>query len=122
MSDRPVHQFIESSRAWWASDSSADDIIVSYAHHDGGCEWEFIIGWHDLGTGCIRHPRLDMFDDAWAAFTDERVNRFLTGLSTVLAGTTPSQAAVVELLQLCGFVDATPTEQPADLLDRDDPM
>ncbi len=117
MTDKTRMQFIQMSRAYYYSnqirEGIEEEINITKAHIDGGCDWEFNIVWRPLGGQSV--PRLEIFDDAWIAFAEipelfELFRNYDTSKQGEKTPLTPKQLCE-ELLEM-GFVDATPENPP----------
>lgn len=91
--------------AWYANRIDVDraEIMVSAAAHGGGCVWEFGVRVHDLGQ---HHPtaiRVEVFDDAFDAFTQARP--FFDALAAEKPTTLGEVRAILDRL---GARDTTP--------------
>ena len=111
--DGYAYGFVQFSRAWYAEAVSlgsdvTDEITVGQYSDDGGCRWEFVIGWHQLHRyrPSDISPRVDVFSDAWQAFAE--VPALFSRLST-LDSLTPAECC--KLLAELGFTDMTKVER-----------
>lgn len=88
--------------AWYKRVVGGQRVTVSKSADEGGCAWEFdIVLVRNIGL------RLEIFDDAYAAFTE------IAPLFAALAARPPGDlAAVCALLEEFGLPDVTPREDP----------
>lgn len=100
-----------SHEATYARIVEQPEIMIQGApDHTGGVLWEFGVRWHRLGSdtpGSLT-PRLEVFHDAWEAFTEPEVRQFLDWLARQGAQRKkPQSPDVVEVLLSLGFQDVT---------------
>lgn len=81
------------------------EALSSGGSHDG-VHWEFTISWRDLG-GVGPCPKVGVFDDAFAAFTE--IPEFFAGLEKLTSPIMPEH--VVALLDSLDFTDVTERER-----------
>ena len=99
--------FVWTSRAWYAKSAlrrdTVDEINVGMYYPDGGCDYEFILQWTNIGM------QIRVFYDAFIAFKD-----FAEMFSALpeMYPFNPSPEAVVDMLLELGYVDDTPTKNP----------
>ncbi len=116
MADKTRMQFVQMSRAYYRDSihrDAKDEISITEAHIDGGCEWEFSVKWHELGGASV--PRIEIYEDAWIAFAQipelfDLFREYDTSKPDEKVSLTPKRLCV-ELLGM-GFVDATPEHPP----------
>lgn len=103
--------FIHRSRAWYAAATprpdALDEVTFGWYAPDGGTSGEMQMHWAGLGGRIV--PRLLVYDDAWhalATFTD-----VITKLGEQ-DDANISPAHFCRILEECGFLDLTPTENP----------
>ena len=99
--------FIWSSRAWYAEAADCKhEISFGMYARGGGTTGEMHVKWHQVGGKWV--PRLECFDDAWAALSTFGDLLKEMGL---LDNVTPTEERFVEMLKRCGFKDMTAYEQ-----------
>jgi hypothetical protein len=82
------------------------EIMVAAVNPEGGARWEFGVRQHDLGS--IDAIRVEVFDDAFAAFTQARP------FFDALAAERPSTLAEVRtILDRLGAMDQTARTAPS---------
>jgi len=105
-------QFIQISRAWYASVSLPQDekievVMIGFYDSNGGTTGEFQVSWEYLGDKLV--PCLSAFDDAWNALL--HFNDLLKALADI-DGENISPDEFCRLLVNLGIEDATPTQIP----------
>lgn len=106
----PVRAFVHHNEAWYAHATlrpdTLDEVMIGLYHKDGGTSGEFAIRWMPLGDNPMSPaPRLEAFDDSWAAlakFPD--LMAFLASVS----GQNITPDAVCSALRNMGITDQTP--------------
>jgi len=104
--------YVVYGEAWYARGTSSlernvtEEVTVSREGEDG---WEFLVTWHDLSRGRPPFARVEIFDDAWAAFAEvpELFADLATAAASVGDGPSLTVAEVRILLERLGFVDTT---------------
>ena len=69
-----MRAFYSVSAAYYARPGDPHEVMIGMYHPGGGTSGEFAIRWHELGTLTrkISAPRLEVFDDGWAALAHFR--------------------------------------------------
>ena len=115
-----IKQYIHLSRAWYAESNlkgrdMVDEVMFGFYRPEGGTSGEMGMRWMNLGEKWemgkkIIHaaPQLQCFNDAWhALYQFQDVLAALAELDDI--DITPEQFC--QLLDQCGFVDATPVKR-----------
>lgn len=104
-------EFVILSEAWYGPacrtnrpDQPRDEICIT-TETDGG---EVFLRWYDLELD-VQTIRLEVHEDAWAAFADLADVLELLGRYN---GRTPRPSAMAEALRQLGLTDATPRVNP----------
>lgn len=109
----PIRAFVHVAEAWYAASAASphtiDEITVGIYHEDGGTTGEFDIRWTKVGHNVV--PRLEAFDDSWAALM--QFKDLLEAMSLIdNQGITPM--AFCGLLKSLGISDKTPRKNVQD--------
>lgn len=102
--------FIVSKEATYAQVVERPEIVIEGRREDaaGGCVWEFAVRWYRLGRDDESDytPRLEIFQDAWGALTEDKVQSLLRWMARN-AGKKPQPDTVKLALLALGFKDVT---------------
>lgn len=104
-----VKQYIIHSESWYAEASPregiSEEVVFGFYSPTGGCSGEIFMRWHPLGGSPT--PRLECYDDGWHALA--QFKDVIDAMAEVDGECiTPKQFC--ELLDKCGFMDATQRE------------
>jgi hypothetical protein len=82
--EQPRLGYVIFHEAWYydacrVTGSREFEVDLGMNYRTGGCEWECVIRWHDLGGRLI--PRLEMFQDSWQAFNNSGFKRLVEWLA-----------------------------------------
>jgi len=104
--------FVHYSEAWYSSvlnknSEYTDEVGFGMSHSGGGTSGEMMMRWYYLGGK--DHPRLEVFDDGWAALAS--FGDLIFELEK-LDNTDPTPKQFCEILLRLGFVDNTERENP----------
>lgn len=101
-------EYVVGDEAWYAKACRGIDpkpyLTITRAADGGGCHWEFQVVRHDVGC------RVEVFDDAWQAFTDR------PDIFAALAGLGEGGVDFIlirEVLDGLGLTDATDRVGPS---------
>ena len=105
--------YIVHSRAWYADTTrTAPDIReeIHVQYEKGDRQWEFSIRLYNMGPGRTAAFRVEIFEDAWAAFRD--VSELFLELAD--RGKDIDVGEIECTLTELGFEDVTPEHRPDD--------
>lgn len=114
MSDKTIPAFHVTHEAWYwqairDTHSNQPEIMVGMYDPDdgGGCDYEWGIRWHSLDAARTRlSPQVQIFHDAWPAFTDPTMGTLFTRLAQIGDAVPTPEEVKAALLEL-GFADLT---------------
>lgn len=104
--------FIVSHETWYAKASKIflPEINIVETHSEGGCAFEFNIVWKNIGVGLF--PKLEMFDDSWAAFREyPELFKQLASWESIVP---PQPENIIQILKDLGFEDVTERKNPKE--------
>lgn len=112
--------YIVSHEAWYAKTLNKTALQINEGHPEifimdtaegGGVHFEFCIKWKPLGTNGNLVPKLEMWDDSWAAFRS--FPRLFKRLC-MWENTQPQPKDIIQLLNDLEFKDLTERKNPSE--------
>ncbi len=108
-------QFIHLSRAWYGpaalrGQGFRDEVMFGLLFDDGSTEGEIAVRWYDIPAPCGQAARLEAFDDSWQVLG--QLQDVVAAMAALPHQTRSciSPERFGQLLDACGFEDATPTQ------------
>ena len=119
MSNRPIRGFYIHSESWYHEANKrtlenrgvVENIMFGLYYKNDGADFEVSANWHDLGGKSPLALRIDIFEDAFQAFTEFSD---VFGMLTEYHGKNPTKQQFVNILKSCGFEDLTERTNPHD--------